>query len=76
MKLLKGKIAIVTGEAQCEPELKEIIRQLWLNSIGPAVLNDIGQQPSETVEKILFLLDFCCDLPSGGFFSNGEPVAW
>ena len=28
---------LVVEEAQCAPELKEISRQVWLNSIGPAV---------------------------------------
>ncbi|MFD2160360.1 hypothetical protein ACFSW8_15765 [Rubritalea tangerina] len=28
---------LVIEEAQCSPELKEISRQVWLNSIGPAV---------------------------------------
>jgi len=32
--------------------------------------------PDEAVAKILFLFDFDANLPNGGFFSNGEPVAW
>ena len=28
---------LVIEEAQCAPELKEISRQVWLNSIGPAI---------------------------------------
>jgi hypothetical protein len=32
--------------------------------------------PDEAVAKIIFLLDFGADVPSGGFFSNGEPVPW
>ena len=28
---------LVFAEAQCAPELKEISRQVWLNSIGPAI---------------------------------------
>ena len=28
---------LLIEEAQCAPELKEISRQVWLNSIGPAI---------------------------------------
>lgn len=61
-----------------------------INSVCPGwVMTDMGHEdlpdygdavkpmsPREAVEKILFLLDFGADAPSGGFFSNGEPVAW
>ena len=61
-----------------------------INSVCPGwVMTDMGHEdlpdygdavkpmsPSEAVEKILFLLDFGADVPSGGFFSNGEPVPW
>jgi NAD(P)-dependent dehydrogenase (short-subunit alcohol dehydrogenase family) len=61
-----------------------------INSVCPGwVMTDMGHEdlpdygdavkpltPSEAVEKILFLLDFGVDVPSGGFFSNGEPVSW
>jgi len=61
-----------------------------INSVCPGwVMTDMGHEdlpdygdavkpmsPSEAVEKILFLLDFAVDVPSGGFFSNGEPVPW
>jgi NAD(P)-dependent dehydrogenase (short-subunit alcohol dehydrogenase family) len=61
-----------------------------INSVCPGwVMTDMGHEdlpdygdavkpmsPDEAVAKILFLLDFGTDVPSGGFFSNGEPVAW
>ncbi len=61
-----------------------------INSVCPGwVMTDMGHEdlpdygdavkpltPSEAVEKILFLLDSGADVPSGGFFSNGEPVPW
>jgi len=61
-----------------------------INSVCPGwVMTDMGhedlpdysdavkpQTPGEAVGKILFLLDLGVDVPSGGFFSNGEPVAW
>ncbi len=61
-----------------------------INSVCPGwVMTDMGHEdlpdygdavkpltPSEAVEKILFLLDFGADVPSGGFFSHGEPVPW
>ena len=61
-----------------------------INSVCPGwVMTDMGHEdlpdygdavkplsPSEAVEKILFLLDFGADMPSGGFFSHGELVPW
>ena len=61
-----------------------------INSVCPGwVMTDMGHEdlpdygdavkpmtPSEAVAEILFLLDFGVDVPSGGFFSNGDPVAW
>ena len=61
-----------------------------INSVCPGwVMTDMGHEdlpdygdavkpltPSEAVEKILFLLDFGADVPSGGFFSHGELVPW
>ena len=61
-----------------------------INSVCPGwVMTDMGHEdlpdygdavkpmsPDEAVDKILFLLDFGADVPSGGFFSNGEPVPW
>lgn len=61
-----------------------------INSVCPGwVMTDMGHEdlpdygdavkpltPSEAVAKFLFLLDFGADTPSGGFFSNGEPVQW
>ena len=61
-----------------------------INSVYPDwVMTDMGHEdlpdygdavksltPSEAVAKFLFLLDFGADAPSGGFFSNGEPVQW
>ena len=46
-----------------------------------AIIEDYGDtvkpmSPDEAVAKILFLLDVGADAPCGGFFSNGEPVAW
>ena len=61
-----------------------------INSVCPGwVMTDMGHEdlpdygdsvkpmsPSEAVAKILFLLDFGADVPSGVFFSHGEQVAW
>jgi NAD(P)-dependent dehydrogenase (short-subunit alcohol dehydrogenase family) len=61
-----------------------------INSVCPGwVMTDMGHEDlpdygdavkpmsaEEAVAKILFLLDFSADAPSGGFFSNGEPVPW
>jgi NAD(P)-dependent dehydrogenase (short-subunit alcohol dehydrogenase family) len=61
-----------------------------INSVCPGwVMTDMGHEdlpdygdavkpltPDEAVAKIIFLLDFGADVPSGGFFSNGEPVPW
>ena len=61
-----------------------------INSVCPGwVMTDMGHEdlpdygdavkpmsPDEAVAKILFLLDFGADAPSGGFFSNSEPVSW
>ena len=61
-----------------------------INSVCPGwVMTDMGHEdlpdygdavkpmsPDEAVAKIIFLLDFGAGAPSGGFFSNGEPVAW
>jgi len=32
--------------------------------------------PDEAVANYLFLLEFGANVPIGGFFSNGETVAW
>ena len=34
---------LVVAEAQCSPALKELSRQVWLNSIGPAVQQFLGR---------------------------------
>ena len=61
-----------------------------INSVCPGwVMTDMGHEdlpdygdavkpmsPAEAVAKIVFLLDFGADTPSGGFFSNGEQVPW
>ena len=33
----------VVEEARCSPDLKELSRQVWLNSIGPAVEQFLGR---------------------------------
>ncbi len=61
-----------------------------INSVCPGwVMTDMGHEdlpdygdavkpmsPEEAVAKILFLIDFGTDVPNGGFFSNGEKIAW